>query len=268
LNQRRPVLRVWRRDEEFLTFNCARCGWRGSVGGQHDHRDHRDRQTSMAQLGAIKAAPSPKLSDAERSARALELWSAASSLRRSLAEAYLSSRGLSLHEPVLIPDVLRFHASCPFGRERLPAMLALMRDIRTDEPRAIHRTALQQDGSGKAEPADGGSSKRMLGPAGGCAIKLIADEDVTLGLGIAEGIENALTAMSAGWSPVWAAGSKGSLAKFPVLPGIEALTLFTDPEPGGVEAARECARRWQESGREATILIPPSGDWNDVGKSR
>jgi hypothetical protein len=141
-----------------------------------------------------------------------------------------------------------------------------MRDVVTDEPKAVHRTALQSDGRGKAEISGGGSPKRMLGPVAGCAVKLIADADVSVGLGLAEGIENALTAISAEWRPVWAAGSKGAIAGFPVLAGIEALTIFTDPEEGGIEAARQCARRWQPAGREVTLVIPSGGDWNDLAR--
>ncbi len=81
-------------------------------------------------------------------------------------------------------------------------MIAVMRDIVTNEPRAIHRTALKPDGIGKAEMADRGSPKRMLGPAAGCAVKLSDDAEVTYGLGVAEGIENGLAALCSGWSPV------------------------------------------------------------------
>src|SRR5207249_2721743 len=38
--------------------------------------------------------------------------------------------------------VLRFHPSCPYHATRHPCLLALMRDVRTNEPRAIQRTAL------------------------------------------------------------------------------------------------------------------------------
>jgi hypothetical protein len=37
---------------------------------------------------------------------------------------------------------LRFHASCPYRGARQPCMVALLRDIITDAPRAIQRTAL------------------------------------------------------------------------------------------------------------------------------
>ena len=89
---------------------------------------------------------------------------------------------------------------------------------------------------------------------------------MTLGIGIAEGIENALTAICAKWTPVWAAGSKPLLANFPVLRGVDAMTIFADPEPGGVEASRTCARRWSDAAREARVFIPPDADWNDIGR--
>ena len=62
------------------------------------------------------------------------------------------------------------------------------------------------DGSAKAIMPDGSNPKRMLGRAAGAAIKLSADADVTMGLGIAEGIETALSILSAGWRPVWREG--------------------------------------------------------------
>jgi hypothetical protein len=220
--------------------------------------------------GTDRAAVRPPLrhekqSDADRMRCALSLWSATQPPKGSLVESYLAARGLSLPDEVIRADALRFHPACPFGADRYPAMIALMCDIRTNEPKAIHRTALKPDGSGKLE-IPGASSKRMLGPAAGSAVKLIEDAEVTLGLGIAEGIENALTAICAGWSPVWATAGKGLLKNFPVLAGIEALTVFADPEPGGVQAAHQCARRWHEAGREGTVIEPKwaGSDLNDL----
>jgi putative DNA primase/helicase len=207
---------------------------------------------------------------------ALGLWHDAEIPLGSPVERYLHSRGLAVTSEVLAADVLRFHPACPFKLTsgqlvRLPAMVALMRDIVTNEPCAIHRTALKPNGSGKAEMPDGTEAKKMLGPAKGAVIKLIADEDVTIVLGIAEGIETALTAICADWRPVWACGSAGAIKAFPVLPGIEALTIFADADKNGVgqEVARACARRWAGAGREATVILPPDdgSDWNDVGRA-
>jgi hypothetical protein len=63
---------------------------------------------------------------------------------------------------------------------------------------------------------------------------------------------------------VWAAGSAGAIRQFPVLTGIEALTIFADPGAAGTTAAEECARRWADAGREARVLTPQQGDFNDL----
>ncbi len=139
-------------------------------------------------------------------------------------------------------------------------MLALMTSPVTAEPRGIHRTFLLPDGSGKAavDPV-----RMMLGSAG--VVRLSPDDEVELGLGICEGIESGLAVMAAGWRPIWAAGSLGALIAFPVLDGIECLTVFADPKPHEIAGARACAARWAAAGREAVVRIPQAGgDWNDL----
>ena len=186
------------------------------------------------------------------------MWREARPAQDSLVEGYLASRGLQL------PDgaPLRFHPACPRGSERWPAMLALMTDPLTGRPCGVHRTFLARDGSGKAP----GSlpAKMMLGSAG--IIRLTPDEEVTSGLGIAEGIETALSVLQGfGWRPVWAATSAGAIRTFPMLPGIEALTVFADADGAGTDAATACCARWREAGIEARIVLPPEGaDFNDL----
>lgn len=186
------------------------------------------------------------------------IWREAASPTGTPVETYLASRGLTLP-----PDApIRFHPSCPRGPERLPAMVSLMTGPNSGEPCGIHRTFLLPDGSGKAD----GAQKMMLGAAG--VIRLVPDDEVTTGLGLAEGIETALAVMQrAGWSPVWAACSASGIAKFPVLPGIEALTIFADADDNGagIRAAHECAARWHDAGAEVKISKPPTGnDWLDA----
>lgn len=204
------------------------------------------------------AAPAPRPVEPDSADAARRLWMAAQRAAGTPAEAYLASRGLSLP-----PDApLRFHPACRRGAEALPAMISLMTDPISAEPCGVHRTFLRSDGSGKAD----GSAKMMLGRAG--IIRLTPDDEVTLGLGIAEGIETCLAiAQRAGWSPVWACGSAGMIAKFPTLAGIETLTIFPDLDDkgAGIAAARQCAERWQTDGKEVAIAKPPHGrDWHDA----
>ena len=62
----------------------------------------------------------------------------------------------------------------------------------------------------------------MLGDATEGAIKLDADDAVTTGLTIGEGIETVLAARQLGFKPAWATGSVAMMGTFPVLSGIEA----------------------------------------------
>jgi hypothetical protein len=76
-------------------------------------------------------------------------------------------------------------------------LIALFRDARTDEPKAILRRGLTSDG-GKF-----GAKPLYLGPMAGCAIKLVANEDICQGLHVAEGVETAIAAMMLGFTPMW-----------------------------------------------------------------
>ena len=98
-------------------------------------------------------------------------------------------------------------------------------------------------------------------------MRLSLDEDVLEGLHIAEGLETALAAMAAGFRPCWSTGSASLMASFPILGGIEALTIFADHDANGagLRAASEAADRWQTAGREMHVYQRETpGDFNDA----
>ena len=102
-------------------------------------------------------------------------------------------------------------------------MIALVRNIRTNEPQAIHRTAI--DSSGRK------IGRKALGPIGGGAVKLTDDADVTTVIAIGEGLESTLSIRALpdlGNMPVWSVLSAGGMEKFPVLAGIEAVWIAAD----------------------------------------
>jgi hypothetical protein len=213
----------------------------------------------------------PEKDDSDRTDRALSIWSVSRPLRGTPALVYLQSRGISLQKlPEGIGEALRWHPSCPWEGGRHGAMVPLMTDAITGEPRAIHRTAITSQGQ-KA-------GKKMLGPSGGCVVRLWPDETVTTGIVLGEGIETTLAAATrlnqkgTALIPAWAACSAGAMAKFPVLPGIETLTLLVDNDASGAgqRAAMECSGRWTMADREVIRLIPdhPGEDFNDVVISR
>jgi hypothetical protein len=162
--------------------------------------------------------------------------------------------------------VIRFHPACPWRDKisgeptRIPAMLAVMRNIYTDEVTAVQRTALTQTGEKIGRMA--------LGPKTSAAIKFSADEDVTMGLAIGEGLETMLSAMQLGFTPAWALGDANNVRHFPVVSGIGCLTIVVDNDESGTgqRAALECSTRWTSAGREVFRIIPDrcGEDINDV----
>jgi hypothetical protein len=100
-------------------------------------------------------------------------------------------------------------------------------------------------------------------------IRLSPDDQALAGLHIAEGLETALSAMMKDFRPMWATGSAGTMAKFPVLVGIECLTIFADndseKQDTGRKAAIRAAQRWRAARREALVFEPlEPGDLNDI----
>jgi putative DNA primase/helicase len=193
-------------------------------------------------------------SRAQKAALAGRIWDEATDPHNTPVERYLAGRGLVLPEEAAGPCI-RFLDRCPWpGGLVVPAMIARFSPIENDldpeaPPTAIHRTRLRPDGSGH----DG---KKMLGPVLGQCIKLSPDENVAAGLHLAEGIETAMGCRQRGFSPIWAAATAGAMRSFPVLSGIECLTVLADHDQAGLSAAQDCAERWAAAGREVFIRWP------------
>ena len=181
-----------------------------------------------------------------------------------IAGQYLCARACTL--PPDGSDV-RWHPKvrhAPSGYEGA-ALVALVSCAKTNVPMSIHRTWIKSDGNkASVEPA-----KMYAGdhPIAGGVIRVYPDDTVTAGLALAEGIETALTVAHV-HTPVWATGDAGNLKRFPVLDGIECLTIYADNDASGtgLDAAHACAERWFRAGREIYVVTPPNvgTDWCDV----
>lgn len=176
--------------------------------------------------------------------------------RGTVVEDYLASRCLHLDGD--IAAAIRHHRGLAYDGARLPAMVALLRDVETNRVCGIHRTWLDHRG--------GKVARRMLGRASGAAVKLDPDVAVTQALTIGEGIETSLAARQLKCGPVWAVGSTGGIRAFPVLPGIEVLNVLGECDDNGanMRAIEVTAARWLAAGRELFVYMPPSGDMNDI----
>jgi putative DNA primase/helicase len=170
----------------------------------------------------------------------------------TLAGRYLEGRDLHATD---LPTCLRFHPTLWHSRtrENWPAMVAPLRDIRTNAITGVHRTYLARDGRGKApiEPP-----RMVLGRRSGAVIKLTPDEEVAEGLHIGEGIETCVACIELSFRPMWACIAEGGIRDFPVLSGVECLTIMADHDRPGLAAAQACAERWAAAGKEVFVRWP------------
>ena len=217
---------------------------------------------------------------ARRTAWALQLWKGARSAHLSPAEYYLRKRGLAL--PRRADDVIRFHPECPRGSERVPALVALMRDVVSGEPTAIQRIYIRPDFvKDKCEASPNGA--KTLGRMRGSAIMITSFEDTfsdgqenAARLFVAEGLETALGVMRRNFAPAWALCSTGNIANLPVLHNVEHLIVCADNDvpkerngvvrTPGLDAALECRSRWHSGDKACTIWMPGEAgkDYADV----
>jgi putative DNA primase/helicase len=154
---------------------------------------------------------------------------------------------------------VRYQSDCPSFH---PAMIAMVTGP-DGSPSILHRTYLTDDGR-KAlviEP-------RLWMPgiiAKGAAIRLAPAADA---LGIAEGIETALSASALFGVPCWAAGNAGMLAAWQPPPEAKRIIVFGDNDRNfaGQSAAYTLARRLESDERAVEVQIPAvvDTDWNDV----
>lgn len=194
--------------------------------------------------------------DGTRKAAALRLWSEARPISGTPAAAYLESRNLF----AACPD-LRYHPRAPHGprpiTEFRPALIAAVRD--NSGLVAVHRTFIDPAGPGLAP---------MAQPR--CGLGRFRNGAVRLGgtgprLGLAEGIETALSAAALFGVPCWATLGAERFRLVELPPEICELLLFLDHDSGGQRAER-LARETFAHLDYIHVHVPerPGDDWNDV----
>jgi hypothetical protein len=253
----RKVMRTWLTTSGVITYHCERCKASGHVFPDGERR------IETPSVEQCAAADADAARERQRKIKAAdEIWREAAPIAGTAGEAYLANRGIDLDQAPRHGG-LRFHPRCPWGSgSYLPCVIGRYTDAITGEPRGIRRRPIN------------GEQARTLGPMGGCVIRLWPDEEVTQGLCLAEGVETALYAATrivvrgTFLRPIWAAGSAGNMETFPVLPGIDALTLLVDNDESGTgqKAARACADRWGRAEREVILRTPKQvgADFNDL----
>ncbi len=234
-------------EHDRAVLHCFRCG----LIETYREKKHTVRRAPQIQPARDSATKHTTLSDWGRA-----LWESTLELS-GVAVAYLE------HRRCIAPPAygdLRWHPALKHpGGYVGSALVGLITDIHTNEALSLHRTWITATGKADIE------KPRLL--LGGHSIengiiRLWPDEEVGHTLGIAEGIE---TALSMAWcvQPVWAAIDAGHLKSFPVLAGITQLYIAQDADPAGINAATTCAMRWADSDRLVTVTQQTQNDLND-----
>ena len=206
--------------------------------------------------------PKAEMSEDQRKAALREVAAKTVKIERGcLADLYLTARGCGEFQYF---KSLRFAPQLRDGEGGIrPALVATVQDAEGNNV-TLHRTFLRPDGLAKAEMA----CPRKLMPGTipkGSAVRL---SDYTGGpLGIAEGIETALSAMRLYDLPVWAALNANMLANWQPPEGCTDVAIFGDNDPkfAGQAAAYALASRLALAGIDVTVHIPKviGADWND-----
>lgn len=176
---------------------------------------------------------------------------------------YMKSRALW---PLPERHSLRAHTSVEYWNDRVrigryPALVAVVRDM-CGEVVTAHVTYLDPEGR-KLEGFEPRKILSSMKGREGCAVPLMPHGET---LGIAEGIETALSAAIMHEVPTWAALNTALLAKFEPPQNVKKLIIFADRDIAGLDAAAKLMERLQ--GRvKMEIRTPKSKDWNDALRS-
>ena len=267
----------WRFDdlEGNGTFICSKCG--AGRGVELVMRWKRVEYIEAVRLiesvmgKATVEVPRAKLDSAKAREAMTALWGRGRPLDgRDLASRYLRGRDLDLasYAPSLrFVDALAYRDRGDETSREFPAMLA---KIVAGSSALLHRTWLAEPGV-KAPVRQ--PRKTMAGtfPPGG-AVRLSPAEAK---MGIAEGIETALSAEVMFDIPVWAATNSGALVKWEPPPEAEHIVIFGDADASftGQAAAYSLAFRLKNlPDRKLTIEVETptfrdtgaKADWNDA----
>lgn len=247
------------------TWICSQCG--SGDGAELVKRFHRIEFREAAErieavIGKAVEIPARKEKpEAVLRAAMRRVWESGKPLTAEcVAGKYLASRNLRWDFNC---GALRFCDGLAYDRlSRFAAMLAKV-TARDGTPVNVLRTYLTADGT-KA-PVDP-VRKLMEGSLPpGSAIRLAK---VGTAMGVAEGIETAMSAALLFKLPVWAAVNARNLAKFTPPPGVSALAVFADHDESytGQAAGFELAKRLVREGIAVTVRMPETmgQDFNDV----
>ena len=247
---RTPSLSV-RLGERAILFHCfAGCSSRAviaALGALHLHD------------GAELAMPADRAFE-DFGGLARQLWQSSRPVTATLAEMYLRARGLSAP----FSPALRFNATTIMGsgaqKRIMPAMIAAVENDQGVV--AVQRTFLDPHDLLRKPVV---RSKMSLGPLGRAAIRLAP---ATAELGLAEGIEDAQSAMEWFGTPNWALGGVERLAFVDIPEKVRRIIVYADRGMAAQRLLMKARAHLTCNGRELVCRVPERhDDWNDAWRA-
>ena len=258
----------WRWDNKDGTGSCF-CSQCGAKSGMHILMDLKgwDFTTAAREVDKILGVVQVEVQKAQRTKK-----DKVAALKRLLGQGQPLAPGtpswLYLDRRCGDPSGLqglRHHPALRYSREdpaTYPALLATLR-YPDGKGASVHRTYLTPDGrKADLDPV----RKIMPGlPLEGSAVQLAPAQER---LGLAEGIETAISAGKLFGLPVWAGISANGILAWVPPELVRSVVIFGDNDRNyvGQAAAYEKARQLVVKGFAVEVLIPPrpGDDWNDV----
>jgi putative DNA primase/helicase len=260
----------WDNREERGTWICSKCGAGDGIAlvmQKHGWEFREVAEQIDAVIGSASAGP-PKQERSDRDKRDAmnKLWQTSKAVEANDPVGRYLARRVGLTS---FPSCLRTASNVRYQSDRPsfhPAMIAMV-TAPDGRPSILHRTYLTSDGRKASVDAP-----RRLMPgtiAKGAAIRLAPAGDA---LGIAEGVETALSASALFGVACWAAVSAGMLAAWQPPPEAKRIIIFGDNDSSyaGQAAAYALATRLGSDERVVEVQFPAEvgADWNDVHQLR
>jgi putative DNA primase/helicase len=234
---RNPSLSVSDGDDGRLLLRCfAGCSFNDVMDTLRGRglldRARRDLPLRVGPRPAPKVRPEPDKI-------ALDIWAQSEPFYNTIVQEYLQRRGITLAPPAL----------CHYRGAMVAAVTQPDGSIT-----AIQKTPI------KANFSRG--NRMTKGPLGSGAVRLGAAQEV---MGIAEGVETALSAMMLTGMSVWASLGGKRLHNVELPPLVCEVHIFADNDQAGREAAHRAGDVHRKLGREVKMRSPPPEfkDYND-----
>lgn len=182
---------------------------------------------------------------------AVSIWDKSVPVNKNkVVQQYLNNRKIFVDSAALRAAYLKHKSGSKHN-----CLVAALTD-KDNKVAAVHRIYLDDSGNKAAVSPN----KMALGNVRGAAVKLFIPKNI---LGIAEGIETAISAYKLTGIPTWSAISGANLANVPIPDNIKTIVIFTDNDKEGIKYAQRAEQVYLEAGYSVRVIKPTKKDFND-----